>query len=431
MLVGLVAAGLLGTLAATARERPLVAGFSLSPPSFAVGSPGAGGGTTVRFRLSRAATVAVAIARRQPGRVIGGRCVKPTRRLAHRRSCARYVGAGRLIRARERAGRHAVRFSGRIHGHPLSCGRYRARLTATATDSHRSGQRSTAFTVICRRGAAPTNPSAFPNPSNTGVPAGWAPAQIRDTDLTVTTPGAVVHDIELDNADLMLLAPNITVRRVRVRGGRILNASGNTCAGRGAVIEDSTIEPPPGLAEPQTEPYVVGEGGYTLRRVKIWRAGDGPRVSYFPEGCGPVHIEDSYINVFTPVGDCDRPGFDGWHTDGLQGWYGAGLTVRDSTFDAGDGSGCNPSRAFFYPDQQNNHGPVVIDHVLASGGAVTWDLTQGPATVKGLRLVDRTWTYYPITTPCSVTAAWEAKIVKIDNRSDFRVTRIVRNQPCI
>ena len=43
--------------------------------------------------------------------------------------------------------------------------------------------------------ASPVAPAAagdWPSPSNTGVPAGWAPASTRTSDLRVTTEGAVV-----------------------------------------------------------------------------------------------------------------------------------------------------------------------------------------------------------------------------------------------
>ena len=42
----------------------------------------------------------------------------------------------------------------------------------------------------------------FPSPASTGVPAGWKPARTRNTDLHVTQPGAVVHDLLLRNGDL-------------------------------------------------------------------------------------------------------------------------------------------------------------------------------------------------------------------------------------
>jgi hypothetical protein len=277
---------------------------------------------------------------------------------------------------------------------------------------------------------APPGTEDYPDAASTGTPAGWTPSAVHTTDVTIRTAGAVVQDIQIDNANLYLLAPNITVRRVRMRGGIIYNATGSTCQGQGAMVEDSDFRPPPGMTEPARDHFHMAHGGYTLRNVDYGPLGDGPRVSYRPEGCGPVTILDSYIKVYTPAQYCDKPGVDGWHTDGIQGWYGAGLTIRNTVLDAGPGGlPCPPSRAFFYPGQQGNTGPVTIDRLLASGGAITFDLTQGPATVSGLRLEDRSWTYYPVRADCSQISAWGAKVVTI-SRPDYRVTGTVRDLPC-
>ena len=268
----------------------------------------------------------------------------------------------------------------------------------------------------------PTTPppptGGFPSPANTGLPAGWTPAQTRTTDLVITTPGAVVQDVRLDNADLLVLAPNVTVRRVDIRGGRLLNAQGNDCAGQGMVVEDSTIEPPPGQSLPTEEPYVVGEGGYTLRRVKIWNVGDGPRVSYKPEGCGPVTIEDTFIKV-------TQAGHSVWHTDGLQAWYGNHLNIRNSTIDA-RGDSLGTSAAFFYPNQNNTS--ATVDNLLVAGGAYSFRLGE-PGTVSGLKVANNSWIYGPLDSKCSVITSWEAKIVNVDWNT-YQPTSTVRNLPC-
>lgn len=265
--------------------------------------------------------------------------------------------------------------------------------------------------------APPAPAGGFPSPASTGVPAGWAPKAVYTSTVTIKTPGAVVEDIQIDNGDLMIMAPNVTVRRVMLRGGRLLNAQGPTCAGQGMVVEDSTIQPPPGLGDPVTEPYVIGEGGYTLRRVKVWRAGDGPRMSYRPEGCGPVTIEDSFISV-------TQAGNPAWHTDGLQAYYGSHLNVRNVTIDArGDRYGT--SAAFFYPNQFNES--ATVDGLLLLGGAYSFRLGE-PSTVKGLRIVDKSWLFGPLDVKCSVVSSWDASIVNVD--ANYQVTNTVRSQPC-
>jgi Tol biopolymer transport system component len=94
-------------------------------------------GTTLRYRLSEAARVAVKVERQLPGRRTKGRCVKPAPRLQARPRCTRVVPAGTLVRS-GRAGANAVRFSGRLGKRALAAGRYRVTLVATDAAGNRS-----------------------------------------------------------------------------------------------------------------------------------------------------------------------------------------------------------------------------------------------------------------------------------------------------
>lgn len=98
-------------------------------------------GTTVRFHLEvprifpplplpaeLVPRVRIAIAHTAAGRLAGGRCVKPARRLMRHRRCTRHVVDGTLSR-RAIGGASAVAFSGRIGRRPLAPGRYTATLT--------------------------------------------------------------------------------------------------------------------------------------------------------------------------------------------------------------------------------------------------------------------------------------------------------------
>ena len=429
--VALMALVVVGTVVvASARGRSAVSDVSFAPRTFAVSagagsSPGRGRATTIRLRLSSRGTVKVTLARRLNGRRWGRRCVAPTRALRTRLPCARYVGAGALVRAHVDAGRVELPFSGRIRGRALAPGRYRATVTISAGGRGASRPHGATFTVVAAvgQGGAPmpsTSSAGFPNPSNTGVPAGWRPAQVRTTDLHVTQPGAVVEGIEMQNANILVEATGVTIRDVRVRGGGIFNAGAGRCAGDGLLVEDTTIEPPPGSAVPTFEHYVVGEGGYTLRRVKIDNVGDGPRISYAPEGCGPVRIEDTFIRVTQP------PGGEAWHTDGIQGWYAPPLTVRNVTIDARGYPGIGSSSAFFYPSQHNTS--ATIDGLLVAGGAYSFRLGE-PGTVRNLRIADRSWIYGPNDSKCSVIASWEAQIVEVD-WSTYQPTAKVRDLRC-
>ena len=258
----------------------------------------------------------------------------------------------------------------------------------------------------------------FPTPFNTGVPGGWTPKSVHTgRDVQITTPGAVIQDVQYDNVDVYVLAPNVTLRRVKIRGGRLLNASGPDCAGQGMLVEDSTIEPPPGQSQPAEEPYVVGEGGYTLRRVKIWNVGDGPRVSYRPEGCGAVNIQNTFISV-------TQAGHSAWHTDGLQAYYGNHLNISNVTIDA-RGDRLGTSAAFFYPNQNNTS--ATIDRLLLFGGAYSFRLGT-PGTVTGLKVVDDSWLYGPLDSKCRVITKWDAAIVTAT--SAYQVASTVRPLRC-
>jgi hypothetical protein len=117
---------------------PLLSGLRATPAAFAVRTPAragrrATGGTTLRFTLSEAATVTLALRREVAGHRAQGRCVAgaPAAGSGGRR-CTLLRGAGTVTLA-GRAGANAVAFSGRVGAKALPAGRYR--LTATARDA--------------------------------------------------------------------------------------------------------------------------------------------------------------------------------------------------------------------------------------------------------------------------------------------------------
>jgi hypothetical protein len=104
-------------------------------------------GTSLRFRLSEAARVAITIQRRTSGKRRGRRCVKRTQRLRNHRNCIRWVKRGRVIRFAGRAGANRRFFSGRFGRRALKPGRYRARLIATDAGRNRSRPKTAAFRI--------------------------------------------------------------------------------------------------------------------------------------------------------------------------------------------------------------------------------------------------------------------------------------------
>jgi hypothetical protein len=264
---------------------------------------------------------------------------------------------------------------------------------------------------------APGPARAFPTPATTGVPAGWSAAETRTTDLHVTQPGAVVQDVQLVGADVLVEAPNVTLRRLRLQGGVISNQPGSTC-NNGMTVEDTTIEPAPGEASTADTEAVVSYGGYTARRVKVWRRAEGFRASGESAGCGPVRIEDSFAKIVVPPGRCDL------HSDGIQGYDGSPVAVSNVTVDFRDAS-CGTA-PFFVPKDQGNTS-ADVDRLLVMGGGYPFRLGV-PARVAGLRIVDGSWEYGPIDVACSLIGAWEASIVRMT--SDYQVASTVRSQPC-
>ena len=106
---------------------PAVTRFSMTKARFR-----AKRGSAFRFRLSRDATVRIAVSRVLTGR--GGK--------------RRYAVKGTLVRRHRRAGANTVAFSGRFGKRALAAGRYRATVTATGTNGRRSAARHTFFRII-------------------------------------------------------------------------------------------------------------------------------------------------------------------------------------------------------------------------------------------------------------------------------------------
>jgi hypothetical protein len=82
-----------------------------------------------------------------PGRRVGGKCARPSRRLRQNKRCTRYRTIARLERSAT-SGANSVRFTGRLHKRALRPGRYRALITATDTAGNRSTPRTAAFRIV-------------------------------------------------------------------------------------------------------------------------------------------------------------------------------------------------------------------------------------------------------------------------------------------
>ena len=165
------------------------------------------------------------------------------------------------------------------------------------------------------------------------------------------------------NGSLIINAPNVTIRRVEVIGGSINNFQGPTCQ-NGLVIENTTVRR--GSGQTSGDFPAINAGGYTARGVLIDGLPEGFRVGGVGD-CGPVVIENSYARVVAPdvCGD--------WHGDGLQGYFGPALTIRNTVLEFIERSGCGGTAPFFVPDGQGNTS-VDIDGLIVIGGGYSFRL---------------------------------------------------------
>jgi hypothetical protein len=99
--------------------------------------------------LSEPAGIGVMIDRVVPGRRVGGKCRKVTRRNRARRKCKRFRRAGRLAYDGV-LGRNSSPFSGRIGRRKMRPGRFRATFAATDKAGNASGPSRIRFRIVRR-----------------------------------------------------------------------------------------------------------------------------------------------------------------------------------------------------------------------------------------------------------------------------------------
>jgi hypothetical protein len=107
--------------------------FRVAKQATAISARKAPLGTSIRFTLSAAAKLQIAITRSAAGLRHGRSCLAPSAKLerAHAKHCARTLTLGTLTRLSELEGADSVPFSGRIGHRALSAGHYNAVLLAS------------------------------------------------------------------------------------------------------------------------------------------------------------------------------------------------------------------------------------------------------------------------------------------------------------
>jgi hypothetical protein len=247
-------------------------------------------------------------------------------------------------------------------------------------------------------------PEVFPTPQTAGVPVGWRPRRTVSGTYTVRTPGAVVQDLRVDGS-IEVAAKNVTLRRVEVVGGSIGNWGGPTCT-TGLRMEQVSVVAAPGQ-DTAGLGAAISTGGYTADRVKIDGLPEGFRVGGRPQGCGPVTVTSSYVRIVAPT-SCAG---DDWHGDGIQGWQGDRLTVRNSVFVLQDRPDCTGTAPFFYPGGQGN-ASVDVDGLVVQGGGFSFRLGT-PGSVRNLNVVAGSYRFGPLDVDCGLLSAWDARLVRL------------------
>ena len=251
----------------------------------------------------------------------------------------------------------------------------------------------------------PTSTAGFPTRTSAGLPSGWQPTKQVTGDFYVRDAGAVVEDLRITNGTIVIQAANVTVRRVQFVGSALLNGQGSTCFSN-LLVEDSEFTPNSRTTDKDNP--VIQFGGYTARNIVIDGVPEGLRVGGNDINCGPVTVADSFIRVKSPDVCTD------WHGDGVQGYGGAKLTVRNTTIIMQTVNNCYGTAPFFYPKNQGNTS-VDIDGLLV-GGSSGYPFRSGmPGPVKNLNVIDGSWVYGPVDVNCSVVTAFQAQVVKLDS----------------
>jgi DNA-binding beta-propeller fold protein YncE len=131
-------------------QAPTVTGFRVAPTRLSAAPRGR---ARFRFVLSEPASARIAIERARPGRRVGRRCAAPAPRLSKHRACRRYSRSGALASPGLPAGAAALGFKGKVGGHALAPGAYRATIVATDPAGNASKPRRASFAILPRRGS--------------------------------------------------------------------------------------------------------------------------------------------------------------------------------------------------------------------------------------------------------------------------------------
>jgi Bacterial TSP3 repeat len=155
-------------------------------------------------------------------------------------------------------------------------------------------------------GDSPQPTGSWPDASNTGVPDGTV--LTPSGGMTITTAGAVIDARDI-TGPVVVNAPNVTIRRSRIRSNDFMAIRSNST---GLVVEDSEILDGPDTGQNNCH-NGIGFGNFTIRRSEIVGCENAADV-----GEGNVVFVDNYVHDLDTAGPSHVWG-DSPHTDGIQG----------------------------------------------------------------------------------------------------------------
>jgi hypothetical protein len=220
--------------------------------------------------------------------------------------------------------------------------------------------------------APSTTPSAFPNASNTGVPAGTV--LTPSGDITVTVAGTVI-DSKLVTGCIFVQANNVTIKNTKVLGGNCYEPIHITEPYSGLVVQDTEID---GQKTPMCGES-IGFQGYTIIRVNAHGCSDGPRLA----GALNITLQDSYIH--------DLSELPGDHGDGTQAYgltlaSGNSVKIIHNTIEGGSNA------AIFTAD--NSSGDMIVDSNLLMGSNYPLKLYDQHVWVRNNLIYDNSGNEY-------------------------------------
>ena len=144
------------SVTATFTPIPSITAFKLTNTRFTVGprataimarNPKIPRGSAFLYTLSQASTATIVIQRQTPGRLVGKKCIRPTKANAKKKRCTITTRVGTLNR-KSKTGRNTIAFSGRIGRKALTPASYHATITARTGTGPTSKPRSATFTIV-------------------------------------------------------------------------------------------------------------------------------------------------------------------------------------------------------------------------------------------------------------------------------------------